>query len=609
MIGGTPLGGDCFSTNCEDYAQGACCFGDTCEIRMRFVCENQGGMFEGADTTCDVNPCAPLETGACCLPDGTCEETEDWWCTDTLGGEFQGGGVNCQGGPCEDKSPPSSNIYVYNGGEWFYIHSTKDVNSGNVASYGLLMAELGLLDANGRMPVPGDDNLLRHGDTVVGRILECPSADGGMIWCGYENADGTKRAYDISSGKKFRNAWEDVSQQGTITICKHGMVDKDLAGNVTQRGGALSLDDGEYYDGFRRDDDPNNGGTENLGKGPYPLPSRPNALIHVELLVCYGANDYDGPAPGISVLETLESIPGVHSASGETDKVRIKRRVSFLNSPTSAQENAFWRAVEGLATERGFRTPDGKPDHWGFLKSCSFESMILVLDWAAELSGVEYLSSFMTVDDPKHSVRISNLNMPVIDANGGLLVLEENESDETGTLLAQLLIPPNGLTEQTPIELTTEAIDVSSIPEGLEPVSAPISVRRYGVDTSIEFKSPAELLLEYPAFGPVPSGLFRVQPDGSLAVVADAWIDTSVHMVGTDVTGNGTYVILGEEAEHRSADFNFDHRVDILDLLEIINYWGTCTTPWCQHDLDESGDIAVLDLLILLDQWGSEFPI
>ena len=41
--------------------------------------------------------------------------------------------------------------------------------------------------------------------------------------------------------------------------------------------------------------------------------------------------------------------------------------------------------------------------------------------------------------------------------------------------------------------------------------------------------------------------------------------------------------------------------VDVMDLLILLDTWGTCAG--CPADLDNDGLVAINDLLILLDQW------
>ena len=50
------------------------------------------------------------------------------------------------------------------------------------------------------------------------------------------------------------------------------------------------------------------------------------------------------------------------------------------------------------------------------------------------------------------------------------------------------------------------------------------------------------------------------------------------------------------------ADFDADGHVDVLDLLILIGDWGTCSG--CATDLDENGTVNVADLLDLMADWG-----
>jgi chitinase len=50
-------------------------------------------------------------------------------------------------------------------------------------------------------------------------------------------------------------------------------------------------------------------------------------------------------------------------------------------------------------------------------------------------------------------------------------------------------------------------------------------------------------------------------------------------------------------------DINGSGRIDVTDLLEVIDAWGDCPSP-CPADIDGSGHVDVSDLLLLLDGWG-----
>jgi hypothetical protein len=83
---GTPFEGNCCDYDCVEglpvEIQGACCvYSDkTCQILTPAGCSALGGIFFGEGTTCGgINCCftqAP-KLGACCYPDGTCEENKE----------------------------------------------------------------------------------------------------------------------------------------------------------------------------------------------------------------------------------------------------------------------------------------------------------------------------------------------------------------------------------------------------------------------------------------------------------------------------------------------------------------------------------------------------
>lgn len=83
---------------------GACCFGDgVChELYTLDNCITSGGVFLGADSYCAISVCG----GSCCLPVGTCMQTNQAGCT-VRGGTFSPG-VFC--GSSYDCAPPSTAI-------------------------------------------------------------------------------------------------------------------------------------------------------------------------------------------------------------------------------------------------------------------------------------------------------------------------------------------------------------------------------------------------------------------------------------------------------------------------------------------------------------------
>tara|TARA_Y100000588_G_C14005256_1_gene817485 strand:- start:449 stop:910 length:462 start_codon:yes stop_codon:yes gene_type:complete len=92
----------------------------------------------------------------------------------------------------------------------------------------------------------------------------------------------------------------------------------------------------------------------------------------------------------------------------------------------------------------------------------------------------------------------------------------------------------------------------------------------------------------------------------------------------SDIDGNGfeDLVTMGELPEHRRAgeeapdsamavttnnrcygDLNGDSTVDVLDLLVVIQEWGDCTG--CIADIDLNGVVDVIDLLEVIASWGA----
>ena len=72
---------------------GACCIGDgTCSFIDEAACEESGGYWSGASTSCIAATCPEL--GACCREDDSCEVLLSNVCTES-GGSFRGANTNC----------------------------------------------------------------------------------------------------------------------------------------------------------------------------------------------------------------------------------------------------------------------------------------------------------------------------------------------------------------------------------------------------------------------------------------------------------------------------------------------------------------------------------
>jgi hypothetical protein len=97
-------------------------------------------------------------------------------------------------------------------------------------------------------------------------------------------------------------------------------------------------------------------------------------------------------------------------------------------------------------------------------------------------------------------------------------------------------------------------------------------------------------------------------------VLEDAGCVTSIHFRPhepptrvTDPKGNALEPLLLVDLpfESPNPDINGDGVVDVLDLLILLDEWGPCENPGdCPADLNCNGIVEVLDLLILVDNWG-----
>ncbi|MDP7008856.1 MAG: M12 family metallo-peptidase [Phycisphaerales bacterium] len=108
--------------SCENQApQGACCIGDNCVLMYQAQCDGGGGLWQGNNTTCDVNPCVAA-TGACCV-DNACQTLSSEDCF-LAGGSYSGdnvscGSVSCAPGACCIDQSCSETLESDCSGNWY----------------------------------------------------------------------------------------------------------------------------------------------------------------------------------------------------------------------------------------------------------------------------------------------------------------------------------------------------------------------------------------------------------------------------------------------------------------------------------------------------------
>ena len=103
MLGGTwDVSLNCTANPCPQ-PQGACCMPDGSCVQTDINTCGQilHGMWMGVGVPCVPNPCPQPEpdSGACCYPDGSCMYRDSISCIQT-GGTYQGDGVSCMPNPC-----------------------------------------------------------------------------------------------------------------------------------------------------------------------------------------------------------------------------------------------------------------------------------------------------------------------------------------------------------------------------------------------------------------------------------------------------------------------------------------------------------------------------
>jgi hypothetical protein len=92
----------------------------------------------------------------------------------------------------------------------------------------------------------------------------------------------------------------------------------------------------------------------------------------------------------------------------------------------------------------------------------------------------------------------------------------------------------------------------------------------------------------------------------NLFVDAGATLNTNGYIIYTsEVDNQGT--IIGEDDiiiinPPLEGDLNGDGVINVLDILVVVADWGPCTGT-CESDLNDDGFVNVLDLLIVIANW------
>lgn len=88
-------------TSSQPLDSGACCLSDgSCLVTDTQSCGAASGVYQGDGTSCNPNPCPqPPDSGACCLTDGSCLVLTLDDCG-LAGGTYQGDNTDCQPNPC-----------------------------------------------------------------------------------------------------------------------------------------------------------------------------------------------------------------------------------------------------------------------------------------------------------------------------------------------------------------------------------------------------------------------------------------------------------------------------------------------------------------------------
>lgn len=404
-------------------------------------------------------------------------------------------------------------VFVYN----HLPGKNSDGLEGN--ALGFILQELGLLDANGKPDIP-EASIIR---------------DGGGNVIGYRSADGTKEAYNVSSGATTDDAWKRVADGGLLHIIKHGASQKNAAG-VLEEGGGLRLDGGNLYDGFTNKSSPGAGtgagykGAGGVPRGPYGLTPRPGENITLNSNTCWSGKDPDGAGPKTPVTTSGGGVPGVGTSEGEAAKMSAQVK-AWLSGGTPAERQAAWERVRTAARNDGYppepegggeRGPTTDDDIMEYISDLDpdtrYDKLQEIIDPRKPPVVVLHLR-YRKVNQTKSSEGFvgHSQNPRQVPPGGGSFTFLYHDDDSTEFAAATLAIPSGSIAWDAILHVTQQGELTGPAPSGMElasgafkfeilngnPVIAPVQV------SFAVYGNPASVVLR--RFDPVQAHWLPVQ--------------------------------------------------------------------------------------------------
>lgn len=411
-------------------------------------------------------------------------------------------------------------VFVFNGGA---NNEGKKGDMFETGAQGWIFQQLGLLSASGKPPTQVGDEL-KQGGTTVGRVLR--DAQGNVI--GYENAAGTKRAYNVDTSATTLQAWNALTSPGRFVVAKHGQ----------NGGGGVTLDGGTMYDGFDTAGAGGMGTGEGNRAGPYELPPKPNGMIHVDLNGCY--TSADPPGPGGSATGSAAGIGGVTGTSGNAGVVYKGSELGL--SGTQAQIDAALRKLAAAAKAAGFKTKAGAGDVETYVSSLPFPTQYATIEALLVGTGASFSLTYSKDQScnqqPGTGSGCYYTPLEVLDFTGGTMHFGIGPLYPT----VDLLVPPGALgTAQEAVQLTPTIVP-TQLPRGLEPATYLVAVHDYGLDPGLSFSPPAQLVCELAPGTPV-VGAFEVLPGGQVIPIPAQFTPNQAVI---PIQHDGVYVVLAD---------------------------------------------------------------
>ncbi len=448
-------------------------------------------------------------------------------------------------------------VYVYDTDSGFdgFDHDCK----------GWVWSELGFLDDKGKPAADGtrQGDQIKVGGEVRGSVVSAKDKPNG-----YQNADGTKEAFDLARGAKLKDVYKRLKKGDRLVICKHGgsHTHQKPGGKVEEHlGGLIHLDGGGTFTGFKEENSKSKGTNvtkhdERSVGDPYvlPAPSFGIGTVKATLYSCYGSKV---PGPGEkSVKQTLEDVLGAGTVEAFDGVVDAKVGIMLDVQDAASEEEVTKLQDKGIqllgeaAKKAGFQAKDPEVRIKSWLKTIPFEDQYKkasdVIANDPELKGkVSALLHYPTPDPPV--VVGPGAECPQFVIGGGVRL--------TYGTPAAILVLPSGSLGRLGLDMLLLQPDATGLPDGPGVLQSPVIQVARARDAHPELRTrlarKAQITLPYSDLDTIPE-IYQLRQGHWVHLPTD--VDKSRMRVSAGISRLGTFAAFSVPASAPSVTISED---------------------------------------------------